>query len=398
MRQEKFYSSILDTVARNISASFKSLLSSCIFKTICYDRQKYPTKMEHFSQIKLVPTRLILQNGEIYHGDSADWSEKETFGEVVFTTGMTGYVESLTDPSYAGQILTFTYPLIGNYGVPEPKYWESVKIHARGVILNQISPFCDQYQAVKTLSEWLKEQQVPFMCGVDTRELTKSLRTEGVALGVITQKKHPKHFPDPNRTHLVSTVSTPKACEYGKGKKKIIAVDCGMKENILRCLLNYPVKIKRVPFDYDYTNEEFDGVFISNGPGDPVVCTETVAILQRALKMKKPIFGICLGAQLLALSIGAKTYKLPFGHRGQNQGCACLESGKCFLTSQNHGYAIEEKTLPDEWRVTFRHLNDGSVEGIEHRRQPMFAVQFHPEASPGPVDTQWLFEKFYQSL
>lgn len=219
------------------------------------------------------------------------------------------------------------------------------------------------------------------------------------ALGAITQgKKHLKQFPDPNQTPLVSSVSTPKVREYGKGEKKIIAVDCGMKENILRSLLEYPLTIKRVPFDYDYTHEEFNGVFISNGPGDPTVCKETVAILQKALKMKKPIFGICLGAQLLALSIGAKTYKLPFGHRGQNQPCESLDNGRCYLTSQNHGYAIDEKTLPSDWKVTFRNLNDSSVEGIEHRSLPIFAVQFHPEASPGPVDTLWLFKKFYQLL
>lgn len=355
--------------------------------------------MELNAQIKLVPARLVLQNGEVYEGSSPDWCEDETFGEVVFTTGMTGYVESLTDPSYAGQILTFTFPLIGNYGVPDPKWWESSKIHARGVVLSEISSFCDHHQAVKTLEQWLLSQNVPFICGVDTRALTKSLRVSGVAIGAITKsKKNPRSFPDPNQTHLVATVSTKQAKELGKGKKKIIAVDCGMKENILRSLLKFPLAIKRVPHDYDYSEEEFDGVFISNGPGDPIVCKETVAILQKVLKKKKPVFGICLGAQLLALSIGAKTYKLPYGHRGQNQPCEYLDSGRCYLTSQNHGYAIDEKTLPKEWEVTFRNLNDSSVEGIQHRSLPFSAVQFHPESSPGPVDTLWLFEKFYQLL
>ena len=355
--------------------------------------------MELFSQIKLVPARIVLQNGEVYEGSSPDWSQEAAFGEVVFTTGMTGYVESLTDPSYAGQILTFTFPLIGNYGVPEEKWWESSKIHPCGVVLSEISAFCDHYQAVKTLASWLQEQKVPVICGVDTRALTKSLRIQGVSLGAITREKKKFHsFPDPNQTHLVSSVSTKNVREYGKGKKKIIAVDCGMKENIIRSLLEYPVRIKRVPFDYDYTKEDFDGVFISNGPGDPIMCKETVTILQKALKMKKPIFGICLGAQLLALSIGAKTYKLPHGHRGQNQPCEYLDNNRCFLTSQNHGYAIDEKTLPSDWEVTFRNLNDSSVEGIQHRSLPFFAVQFHPEATPGPVDTLWLFEKFYQLL
>ena len=355
--------------------------------------------MEFCDQIKLVPARLVLQNGEIYEGACPHWCQEDTFGEVVFTTGMTGYVESLTDPSYAGQILTFTFPLIGNYGVPAQKLWESSKIHLRGAVFSEISAFCDHHQAAKSLETWLREENIPYICGVDTRALTKSLRTQGVALGAITKgKKTPNSFADPNQTHLVASVSTKKIFNYGKGKKKIIAVDCGMKENILRQLLEFPMEIKRVPYDYDYSDEEFDGVFISNGPGDPIVCKETVAILQKVMKKKKPIFGICLGAQLLSLAIGAKTFKLPYGHRGQNQPCEYLDSGRCFLTSQNHGYAIDEKTLPKDWMVTFRNLNDSSVEGISHRSLPFFAVQFHPEASPGPVDTQWLFEKFYQLL
>ena len=357
--------------------------------------------MELFSQIKLVPARLVLQNGEIYEGASPDWCQEESFGEIVFTTGMTGYVESLTDPSYAGQILTFTFPLIGNYGFPEPQWWESSKGHLRGVVLNEMSPYCDHYQAVKSLESWLRDQQIPWICKVDTRALTKSLRTQGTSLGAITRRaKNPLSFPDPNTTHLVSSVCTQEVRDYGRGKKQIIAVDCGMKENIVRSLLKFPLKIKRVPFDYDYSEEQFDGVFISNGPGDPIVCKETVAILQKVLSKKKakPIFGICLGAQLLALSIGAKTFKLPFGHRGHNQPCEHLETGRCFLTSQNHGYAIDEKTLPKDWKVTFRHLNDSSVEGIAHKSKPFFAVQFHPEASPGPVDNLWLFEKFYEAL
>lgn len=355
--------------------------------------------MEFCEQIKMVPSRLVLQNGEVYEGTSPQWCEENTFGEVVFTTGMTGYVESLTDPSFSGQILTFTFPLIGNYGVPEQKEWESSKIHVRGAVFSEISLFCDHFQAARSLDAWLKSEKIPYICGIDTRALTKSLRTQGVALGAITlSSKTPHSFPDPNQTHLVASVSTKKVINYGKGKKKIIAVDCGMKENILRNLLKFPIEVKQVPYDYDYSHEDFDGVFISNGPGDPIICKETVSVLQKVLKSKKPIFGICLGAQLLALSIGAKTYKLTFGHRGQNQPCEYLDSGRCFLTSQNHGYAIDEKTLPKDWKVTFRNLNDSSVEGIEHRSLPIFAVQFHPEAAPGPVDTEWLFEKFYQSL
>jgi carbamoyl-phosphate synthase small subunit len=348
---------------------------------------------------QMVPSRLVLHNGESYEGFSPAWQADAFFGEVVFTTGMVGYVESLTDPSYAGQILTFSYPLIGNYGVPKKQHWESSKIHASGVIVGELSPFYAHYQAESSLVEWLEKQKVPLLCGVDTRALTKSLRTSGVALGAITQDtKDPDHFFDPNKTHLVAKVSCPEIKEYGSGKKKIIVVDCGMKENILRCLLQFPVKIKRVPHNYDYLGEDYDGIFISNGPGDPVQCKETIAVLEKAILRNKPIFGICLGAQILALSIGAKTYKLPYGHRGQNQPCQTPGSKRCYLTSQNHGYAIEETTLPDDWKVTFRNLNDLSVEGIAHRTHPFFAVQFHPEASPGPVDAMYLFKQFYELL
>jgi carbamoyl-phosphate synthase small subunit len=346
----------------------------------------------------MIPSRLILQNGEVFEGLAPGWQKDTFFGEVVFTTGMTGYVESLTDPSYAGQILTFTYPLIGNYGVPAHTEWESRRIHARGVIIGSLSPFFDHQGAEQSLLKWLEEQKVPLLTGVDTRALTKRLRVDGVALGAIISDETPKHFLDPNLTHLVAEVSVKKSEIYGKGLKKVIAVDCGMKENILRCLLQFPIEVKRVSHDYDYSEEEWDGVFLSNGPGDPTLCTETVRILKKAMQKKKPIFGICLGTQIMALSVGANTHKLRYGHRGQNQPCVDLSSERCYLTSQNHGYAVEEKSLPSDWQVSFRNLNDQSVEGIAHRTLPFFSVQFHPEAAPGPVDTLWLFEKFYELL
>lgn len=347
----------------------------------------------------MTSSRLILQDGDIFEGLSPAWQERPLVGEVVFSTGMTGYVESLTDPSYAGQILVFTYPLIGNYGVPDPSKWESEKIHAVGVVISQLSPSFHHHEAQCAFVEWLRAQNVPLIIGVDTRALTKLLRSSGVSLGTITRgKTFPRAYTDPNRAHLVAQVSRPTPKKVGKGEKKIIAVDCGMKENILRHLQEFPWEIKRVPFDYDYMQEEWDGLFISNGPGDPKMCKETIALLKKALATKKPIFGICLGAQLLALALGAKTYKMRFGHRGHNQPCFYLPSKRCFLTSQNHGYAIEEKSLPKQWHVTFRNLNDGTVEGIEHATLPHFAVQFHPEAAPGPVDTRWLFEKFYKHV
>lgn len=350
-----------------------------------------------FSQLN--PSQVCLENGMAFKGFSPKVFNTNYFGEVVFTTGMTGYPESLTDPSYAGQLLAFTYPLIGNFGVPPKENWESKKIHARGVIINLEPNHWSHHTALLSLSEWLKQQNVPLISGVDTRELTKVLRSAGTMLGCIAcRASTPTQFHDPNKEDLVGDVSIKNPQTYGKGKKTIIAVDCGMKENIIRSLLKFPITLKRVPHDYDYTKEPFDGLFISNGPGDPKACTATIQILSKALKMNKPIFGICLGTQLLALAAGAKTYKLPFGHRGQNQPCIHLDSKRCYITSQNHGYAVKENSLPKEWKATFKNINDGSIEGISHKTKPYFAVQFHPEASPGPTDSLWLFEQFYKSL
>ena len=347
----------------------------------------------------MIPSQLILESGEIFPGFSPSWQGDAFFGEVVFSTGMTGYVESLTDPSYAGQILTFTYPLIGNYGVPSKETWESEKLQASGVVAGTISQATSHWGAECSFVQWLEEQRVPLITAVDTRALTKLLRKKGVAIGAISPLgKKLKKFPDPNLTHLVKQVSLPTIEEYGSGTKTVIAVDCGMKENILRCLTKRGLKVIRVPFDYDYSKDSFDGIFISNGPGDPAMCKETVSILKKAMSRKKPIFGICLGAQLLALAIGGKTYKLKFGHRGHNQPCRDLDTNRCILTSQNHGYAIDEKTLPKEWRVSFRNLNDQSVEGIAHNKLPYFAVQFHPESHPGPTDAEYLFNTFCEML
>jgi len=343
----------------------------------------------------MIPARLILEDGEVYEGLSFAWQKETCFGEAVFTTGMTGYVESLTDPSFAGQILTFTYPLIGNYGVPEKALWESEKIWAAAVVLVESSRIVHHAEAKETLLEWLSAQKIPLICDIDTRALTKKLRKQGVALGAIaTKKENPTSFVDPNISNLVGTVSCKEPILWGKGEKKIIAVDCGMKKNILRSLLQLPVTVLQVPYDYDYSEEDFDGIFLSNGPGDPTLCTATVEVLKKAMKRNLPLFGICLGAQIMALAIGASTYKLLYGHRGQNQPCIDEKTKRCYLTSQNHGFAIEEKSLPENWRVRFRNLNDGSIEGIEHVSLPFFSVQFHPEAAPGPLDTLSLFEQF----
>lgn len=342
---------------------------------------------------------LVLETGDIFEGMAPPDQEGFFSGEVVFTTGMCGYMESLTDPSFAGQILVFTYPLIGNYGIADSGTWESKKSHLKGVVVCESCENWNHRTGLVSLQEFLAKEGISLLTEVDTRALTKILRSKGTLLGAITESKgEAVSFFDPSSIHLVSQVSVPEKVSYGSGEKRIIAVDCGMKESMLRELAKFPVEIIRVPHDYDYSDEAFDGVFLSNGPGDPVQCGKTVEILKRAMQREKPIFGVCLGSQMLALAAGGSTYKLPFGHRGQNQPCLEIETTKCYITSQNHGYAVDETTLPQDWKVTFRNLNDGSVEGIAHRTLPFYAVQFHPEASPGPTDTRWFFERFWECL
>lgn len=340
------------------------------------------------------PGRLTLGDGTVFHGTMPEWQTGAYEGEVVFTTGMTGYVEALTDPSFAGQILVFTYPLVGNYGVDE-QYIESDKIQVRGVIMSDLAPHWSHGGADRSFAEWLHGQNVPLLTGVDTRALTKHLRTKGTMTGVLCDKlqKAPSKVDIP-------VVSIDKPIEYGdkKAKKRIILVDCGMKQNILRSLLALGLRVKRVPYNYDYSGENYDGVVLSSGPGDPEDYKETIAITKKVLQGDKPVFGICLGNQIMALASGGKTYKLKFGHRGHNQPCIDDTTQHAVITSQNHGYAIDEKSLPRDWRVLYRNLNDNSVEGIEHTTRPFFSTQFHPEACPGPTDSAPLFERFYKSL
>lgn len=345
---------------------------------------------------------LALENGPNFSGYSPSWQEGTVRGEVVFTTGMTGYVETLTDPSYSGQLVAFTFPLIGNYGVPNRSSWESDRIWASGVITSEVAENPSHPAMECSFLDWLKAENVPLITGVDTRELTKTIREDGSPLGKFGtyQSIETDHFDyfNPNTTDLVAGVSIGKPETFGSGRKKVILVDCGMKTNILRSLQRYDVCVTRVPFNYDYTTEEYDGVLVSNGPGDPTICAETVQVLRKAMKAQKPIFGICLGIQLIALAAGARTHKLPFGHRGHNQPCIELESNRCIISSQNHGYAVSDEGFPVDWSVTHRNLNDQSIEGIAHKKHPFFAVQFHPEARPGPTDSFDLFGRFYDLL
>jgi len=340
--------------------------------------------------------KLFLKDGSIYEGESFGASASR-FGEVVFNTGMTGYVESLTDPSYAGQILVCTYPLIGNYGVPPHDRWESEKVQIAGLVVSEYWDEYSHHEATQSLSAWLKQSGVPAIFGVDTRALTQKLREHGVLLGALGDKK-PRTFADPNEENLVARVSIDERRVYGDGPIRIIAVDCGMKENIMRTLARPETTIIRVPWDYDFTNDDYDALFLSNGPGDPMRCVPTIAHTAKAMAADKPILGICLGNQLLALADGATTYKLKYGHRGQNQPCIDMHNGRCYITSQNHGFAVDAKTLPPEWDVWFTNANDGSVEGLRHKSKPWMSVQFHPEASPGPTDTAWIFDDFIAQL
>ncbi len=348
--------------------------------------------------------RLILEDGSVFHGYSFG-ADRPAAGEVVFNTAMTGYPESLTDPSYKGQILVATYPLIGNYGVPEYsrendmlKYFESDKVQISALVITDYSDKYSHWNAAKSLSGFLKEQGVPGIYGIDTRALTRIIREKGAMLGKIISTHEEIDFYDPNKDNLVDQVSIPEKKIYGQGKFRILLIDCGTKNNIIRCLLKRDCTVVRVPWDYDPGNEEFDGVLVSNGPGDPKICDPAIRNLQRLMMDDKPVFGICLGSQLMALAAGADTYKLRYGHRSHNQPVRMAGTNKCYITSQNHGYAIDTATLPDAWESWFENLNDHTCEGLKHKSKAFSAVQFHPEASAGPVDTEFLFDEFLKDV
>lgn len=352
---------------------------------------------------KVKQAKLTLEDGTVFIGKSFG-SEKAVAGEVVFYTAMTGYPESLTDPSYTGQILVSTYPMIGNYGVPVGhkengihKYYESHKLHISGLIISDYSFEFSHWNAEKSLSDWLKEYEVPGLFDIDTRALTKILREKGSMLGKIEFEEEIEFY-DPNKENLVAVASCTEREVYGDGKHKVVLVDCGVKNNIIRCLLNRNATVIRVPWDYDFRSEEFDGVFISNGPGDPAMCDATVEHIKSVIGEEKPIMGICLGNQLLARAAGADTYKLKYGHRSHNQPVLLEGSNRCYITSQNHGYAVQTESLPSDWEPLFTNVNDNTNEGIRHKTKPFFSTQFHPEASSGPTDTEFLFDEFIKNI
>lgn len=348
---------------------------------------------------------LELEDGTVFEGKFFGY-EKACSGEVVFNTAMTGYPESLTDPSYEGQILVTTFPLIGNYGVPPQNeedgmanYFESERIHCEALICQDYSWEYSHWLAKESLSDWLKREQIVGIYGIDTRALTKLLREKGSMLGrIFIDGGEKPSFHDPNKENLVAKVSCKEPITYGEGEKTVVLVDCGTKNNIIRCLVNRGVKVIRVPWDYDFSQINYDGLFISNGPGDPDMADATVANIRKALSEDKPICGICMGNQLLSKASGAKTYKLKYGHRSHNQPVRKVGTNKCFITSQNHGFAVDSSTLGADWEPLFVNMNDGTNEGIRHKSKPFFSAQFHPEACSGPLDTEFIFDDFIKLL
>ncbi|MBU2476863.1 glutamine-hydrolyzing carbamoyl-phosphate synthase small subunit [Candidatus Micrarchaeota archaeon] len=349
---------------------------------------------------KKVRAKLVLSDNTVFLGYSFGFPFSSS-GEVVFSTGMTGYPESLTDPSYSGQILVFTYPLIGNYGIPahnkkNVSNLESEKIQVKGLIVGDYSEEFSHWSAEKSLSSWLKENKVPAIFGVDSRALTQKLRSKGTMLGkIIIEKEIP--FFDPNKLNLVEKVSCSKNEWFGKGNKKVALVDFGAKHGIIRSLLKRKIKILRVPWNSPLNELDVDGFVLSNGPGDPSLLSVPIQNIKKLFSDSKPVFGICLGNQLLGRAAGINTFKLKFGHRSQNQPCINLETNNCIITSQNHGFALENK-MKNDFVKWFVNANDKTIEGIKHKSKPFFSVQFHPEASPGPTDSDFLFDEFKEML
>ena len=353
---------------------------------------------------------LRLEDGTEFHGTSFGY-EKPVAGEVVFNTAMMGYPESLTDPSYAGQLMTLTFPLVGNYGVPPftfeenglPTFMESEKIHVRAIIVSDYSREFSHWNGVETLADWLKREQVPGITGIDTRQLTKVLREHGVMMGKILFDDMPDEVPEADYAgvNFVDQVSCREVIKYNEGAdKKVVLVDCGVKANILRCLIRRGVEVIRVPWNYDFNELEFDGLFLANGPGDPETCEVTVQNIRRFLAnpVVRPCMGICMGNQLLSKAAGARIYKLKYGHRSHNQPVRKVGTETCFITSQNHGYAVDSSSLPADWEPMFVNMNDGINEGVRHKKNPWFSAQFHPEACSGPVDTEYMFDDFVKLL
>lgn len=379
---------------------------------------------------------LILENGLRMEGLSFGY-DGPCSGELVFSTAMVGYPESLTDPSYEGQILCVSYPIVGNYGIPAMTLdewgvclgFESEKIHVRGLVISDYSGKFSHYDAVKSLGQWLRDERIPAICGVDTRHLTQLLRdngtlaasiypaSAGVPSETVSLRSTPpfaeltvppltaprvawvtEGTPASSGSNLAAVVSCKENILYGRGTKRVVLVDCGVKHQILHCLLERSIEVLRVPWNTDVNTIDADGIMISNGPGDPSACVPAIESIKKAMQGTRPIFGICLGNQIMSIAAGASTYKMKYGHRSHNQPVRMCGTQRCFITSQNHGYAVDTKTLGEDWEPYFVNLNDGTSEGIRHKSKPFFSAQFHPEASSGPTDTEFLFDEFISAL
>uniref|UniRef100_A0A672MQZ8 Carbamoyl-phosphate synthase 1 n=1 Tax=Sinocyclocheilus grahami TaxID=75366 RepID=A0A672MQZ8_SINGR len=355
--------------------------------------------------MKAQTAHLVLEDGTKMKGYSFG-HDHSAAGELVFNTGLVGYPEALTDPSYRGQILTLTYPIVGNYGVPNTqqldelglkKNVESDRIQVSGLLVQDYSSEYSHWNSVKSLAQWLQEEKVPALFGIDTRMLTKIIRDKGTVLGKIEFDGQTVEITDPNQRNLVAEVSTKDIQVFGKGSPiKVVAVDCGIKHNIIRLLVKSGAEVHLVPWDQDLMSLEYDGLFISNGPGDPSLANTLIQNVRKVLESDRPqpVFGICMGNQITALAAGAQSYKLPMGNRGQNQPVVNVMTGQAFITAQNHGYGIDSESLPPGWSPLFINANDGTNEGIMHNTKPVFTAQFHPEAKGGPTDTEFLFDAF----
>jgi carbamoyl-phosphate synthase small subunit len=351
--------------------------------------------------------RLVLEDGTEWSGRSYG-AQTSVAGEVVFNTGMTGYIETLTDPSYRGQILVLTYPLVGNYGVPAARPggsidrpFESERIQVQALIVQSYSENHSHHAARRSLAEWCQTEGVPLLSGIDTRALTQKLREKGTmrgwVLGGTDGAERSKAREVEMRREVFKQVAPKQVIKYPGGKPHILLIDAGAKDNLVRSLLERGASVTRAPYWADLVTlaREADGILLGNGPGDPKDLGELIDQVKILLRdYRRPIFGVCLGNQILALAAGGDTSKLKYGHRGVNQPVQDLLSRRCFITSQNHGYAVRDASLPADWEPWFVNLNDGTNEGIRHRSKPFFSVQFHPEASPGPEDTRYLFDDF----
>jgi carbamoyl-phosphate synthase small subunit len=352
--------------------------------------------------------KLVLEDGTEFPG-TLFGAPREVCGEVVFNTGMTGYVEALSDPSYKGQILVLTYPLVGNYGVPReilstglPHPFESCGVQVLGLVVSGYQAEYSHHAAAHSLGEWLIRAEVPALEGVDTRRLTRKLREQGTMRGKLCPAEAEQSLPEDTfpADQLVPLVSRPGVDRFEGGDKRLLLIDCGAKHNIVRSLLRRGVAVTRVSWDYDFLGDFLgaDGLFLSNGPGDPTAVPLLIQRIREYLGRGKPVFGICLGHQLLALAAGGQTYRLPYGHRSQNQPVVDRLTGQGYITSQNHGYGVDAQRLPEGFYEWFANVNDGTNEGMRHVRRPFMSVQFHPEAYPGPVETGVLFDEFVRVL